>query len=198
MIDDPVSSLDDHRCLTTIQEIRRLAARAGQVIVLSHNKPFLCRVWEGSDAKARAALHVTRDGTGSSIGPWDVDQDCVTEHDRRHAMLREYLESGTPSSGEVAKAIRPVVEAFLRVSSPGTFGPGTLLGPFLNLSRQRLGTPQEILSRSAIDELADLVEYANKFHHDTNEAWQTERINDGELQGFVRRALNFTRPPVEA
>jgi wobble nucleotide-excising tRNase len=46
VIDDPVSSLDDHRTLTTVQEIRRLAQRAAQVIVLSHSKSFLCRIWE--------------------------------------------------------------------------------------------------------------------------------------------------------
>ena len=31
VIDDPISSLDDHRSLTTVQEVRRLAGRAGQV-----------------------------------------------------------------------------------------------------------------------------------------------------------------------
>ncbi len=40
-------------------------------------------------------------------------------------------------------------------------------------------------------ELHDLVEYGNRFHHDTNPAYQTEVINDGELQGFVGRALAF-------
>jgi len=38
LIDDPISNLDEHRALTTVQEIRRLAERAAQVIVLSHNK----------------------------------------------------------------------------------------------------------------------------------------------------------------
>ena len=193
-IDDPISSLDDHRSLTTVQEIRRLAERAGQVIVLSHNKPFLCRIWEGSDQTIRAALQVARDPAGSTIRSWNVDQDCVTEHDRRHAMLREYLATGTPNNREVAKAIRPVLEAFLRVACPEHFRPGTLLGPFRNLCSQRVGTPQEILDAQATQELRDLVEYANRFHHDTNPAWETEAINDGEPAGFVRRALNFAKP----
>ena len=46
VIDDPISSLDEHRALTTVQEMRRLAERVGQVIVLSHSKAFLCRIWE--------------------------------------------------------------------------------------------------------------------------------------------------------
>jgi wobble nucleotide-excising tRNase len=194
VIDDPISSLDDHRSLTTVQEIRRLAERAGQVIVLSHNKPFLCRIWEGSDPTIRVALQVARDPAGSTIRSWNVDQDCVTEHDRRHAMLREYLASGTPNNREVAKAIRPFLEGFLRAACPEYFRPGTLLGPFLNLCGQRVGTPQQILDAQATQELDDLVEYANRFHHDTNAAWETEAINDGELAGFVRRALDFVKP----
>lgn len=190
----PISSLDDHRSLTTVQEIRRLVGRAGQVIVLSHNKPLLCRLWEGSDHTIRAALQVTRDGTGSSMISWKVDQDCITEHDRRHALLREYMSNSTPNNREVARAIRPLLEAFLRVACPEHFPPGALLGQFRNLCSQRIGTPQQILNAQTTQELSDLTEYANDFHHDTNTAWETEVINDGQLAGFVRRALVFVRP----
>ncbi|MDX6518756.1 MAG: hypothetical protein QOF50_1602, partial [Gaiellaceae bacterium] len=50
-----------------------------------------------------------------------------------------------------------------------------------------------ILSRADTDELANLVEYGNRFHHDTNPAWETEVVNDGELQGFVTRTLTFVK-----
>jgi len=193
VIDDPISSLDEHRALTTVQEIRRLAERAGQVIVLSHNKPFLCRLWEGADRTVRASLEVVRDGAGSTLRVWDVAQDSITEHDRRHARLREFLASSAGDMREVARSIRPHLEAFLRVACPEPFVPGTLLGPFRNLCRQRQGTPQQILDQQAIQELDEIVEYANRFHHDTNPAWETEAINDGELRGFVERTLTFCR-----
>jgi wobble nucleotide-excising tRNase len=194
VIDDPMSSLDDHRSLTTVQEVRQLSARAGQVIVLSHDKRFLCRVWEGSDRTARVALEIARDGTGSTLRPWDVDQDSVTEHDRRHARLRGYVTSGDGDRREVARAIRPHLEAFLRVARPEHFPPGTLLGPFLNLCGQRVGQAGEILDAPVTQELGELIEYANRFHHETNAAWETEVINDGELTAFVERTLRFCRP----
>ena len=194
VIDDPISSLDEHRSLTTVQEIRRLALQASQVMVLSHSKSFLCRIWDGADRTMRAALQVTRDAAGSTIVEWDVDDDSVTEHDRRHAMLREYLTTGTPNTREIARSIRPLLEAFLRVACPEHFPPGTLLGRFRDLCGQRVGTPQEILSAQHTQELRDLTEYANRFHHDPNPAWETETINDGELRGFVSRALRFAKP----
>ena len=193
VIDDPISSLDEHRALTTVQEIRRLAERVAQVIVLSHNKPFLCRIWEGTSVTLRAAIEIARDGVGSIIRTWDVNQDSITEHDRRHSLLRTYLSNSMPNNRDVARAIRPVLEAFLRVAYPEHFPPGTLLGYFLDKCRQRISTPQKIVSAQDMQELGDLIEYSNKFHHDTNAAWETEAINDGELTGFVRRALNFAR-----
>jgi hypothetical protein len=43
-------------------------------------------------------VEVCRDADGSSLRPWDVSQDCITEHDRRHAMLREYLVTAAPDA----------------------------------------------------------------------------------------------------
>jgi wobble nucleotide-excising tRNase len=193
VIDDPVSSLDDHRSLTTVQEIQRLARQAAQVIVLSHTKPFLCRIWEGADAASRVALHITRDGNGSTIETWNVDQDSLTQHDRRHDALRTYLANGGQNEREIAHSIRPLVEAFLRVAYPEHFPPGTLLGQFRNLCQQRVNTAQEILNAQDIQELRDIVEYANRFHHDTNPAWGNELINAMELAGFANRAVIFAR-----
>lgn len=193
VIDDPISSLDEHRALTTVQEIRRLAERAVQVIVLSHNKPFQCRLWEGADPQGRAALEIVRDGTGSSLRIWNVALDAVTEHDRRHSQLHAFVANGTGDHRAVATSLRPHVEAFLRVACPNEFRPGTLLGPFRHHCRQRVGTADSVLSAADIQELDEIVEYANRFHHDTNPAWETEHINDLELRGFTERTLRFCR-----
>jgi hypothetical protein len=151
-------------------------------------------LWEGADAGRRAALEVCRDGAGSSLRVWDVNQDLITEHDRRHATLRQYLVTAGPNNREVARAIRPVLEVFVRVAYPEHFPPGSLLGPFRGLCQQRLGTSEQILNAADIAELADVLEYANQFHHDTNLAtFETVGINDAELKGFVSRALTFTR-----
>jgi hypothetical protein len=83
-----------------------------------------------------------------------------------------------------------VLEAFLRVACPEHFKPATMLSACLILCEQRLGTLQQILDQDGIRELR-LTEYANRFHHDTNPAWETEAIDDAELLGFVRRTLLF-------
>ncbi len=194
VIDDPMTSLDEHRSLTTIQEMRRLIDRVSQVIVLSHSKAFLCALWQVPDTILRTAIKMARDGTGSTLMAWDVNQDCVTENDRRHAIVTAYIQGGlVADKRSVAVALRPILEAFMRVAYPTAFLPGTLLGPFIGICNQRKGTPSEILSEGDIDELKNLLEYANKFHHDTNPAWETEEINDQALQHFCERTLKFAR-----
>jgi hypothetical protein len=49
----------------------------------------------------------------------------------------------------------------------------------------------EILDQTDIDELRNLTEYANLFHHDANPSYQTQHINDAALLNFVQRTLDF-------
>lgn len=194
VIDDPMTSLDEHRSLTTVQEMRRMQARVSQVIVLSHSKPFLCQLWEGADTAARQAMLIRRDGVGSTLAVWDVNQDCITEHDRRHALVQAYLQAADPATERrVAAALRHILEAFMRVAYPAAFPPGMLLGPFLGICQQRVGQQNQILRQADIDELRALLAYANRFHHDTNAAYETEAINDQELTHFSERVLAFAR-----
>ena len=195
VIDDPISSLDDHRSLTTVQAIRSLSELAGQTIVLSHNKRFLCDVWSGADHKECLSLEIAQNGTKSTIRAWDVSKDAVTEHDQRHILLQGYAFNQFGNKKEVAAAIRLHLEGFLRVACPGNFPPGKLLGPFLGDCRNKVGSPDEVLNIDTIQKLGHIVEYGNRFHHDTNPAWQTEEINGTELLGFVQRTLSFVRPP---
>lgn len=192
VIDDPMTSLDEHRTLRTREEIMALAARVGQVIVLSHSKPFLCNLWERSDRNVSTALRINRAAVGSEITGWDVRNDSISEHDKRHELVRGYLRAADPDQErQVAAALRPILEAFMRVAYPEYFPPGTLLGPFLGRCNQRVDRHTEILSAGDIAELRALLDYANLFHHDTNPAWQTAAINDAELTDFAERTLLF-------
>jgi wobble nucleotide-excising tRNase len=193
VIDDPMTSLDEHRSLTTVEEVRGLLRRVRQVVVLSHSKPFLCAMWEGADRQTRSALRINRDVSGSTLVAWDVHQDCITEHDRRHALVSDYIRAANAANDRlVAQALRHILESYMRVAYPTLFPPGSLLGPFVNTCRQRLGQTNEVLNENDVAELDRLLNYANRFHHDSNPAWQTAAINDQELVGFAERTLRFT------
>ena len=192
IIDDPMTSLDDHRSLTTRQEIKALLNEVDQVIVLSHSKAFLCGLWNSADKTLVSAMKISRSGLTSTLSEWNVDQDSITEHDRNYLMVTNFIENGHGADERsVAVALRPILESYVRITCPSIFPPGSLLGQFLGICQQRENTLNQILSPDARTELRALLDYANFFHHDTNPAWQTANINEQELLDHARRTLHF-------
>ena len=63
--------------------------------------------------------------------------------------------------------------ANLRVAYPEDFPSSTLIGPFLNRCRQRLGQRNQLLDQGSVNKLRALKDYGNNFDHDANPAWQT-------------------------
>lgn len=190
-LDDVVTSLDEHRKLVTAEEIGRLLQKVSQVVVLSHNKSFLCEIWNTLHSPDVSTLQITRAQNGSSITFWDPTTDSVTQQDRSIATLIEYRDNNQGDLRQVAETIRYALEGYIRAKFPNHFPPGSLLGTFVNLSVHRIDQATAILNRDRTEELAQLIDYANRFHHDTNHNWRNELPTDGELLGFVRRTLSF-------
>lgn len=196
VIDDPMTSLDEHRTLHTLQEMDRLVRDVAAMIVLSHSKPFLLGVWDKCQQVQKTAVEVRRAGTGSTLATWDVTANMVTEHDRRYADALAYLDNADPAmERRVAESLRPMLEAFCRVAYPNLFPPGHLLGRFHDQCARSLATPNPIMDAASAQELRALLDYANRYHHETNNAYATELINDAELSDYTGRTLRFIRRP---
>ena len=201
VIDDPMTSLDEHRANRTVQEIRSLTTKVNQVILLSHSKSFLCQIWEEADRvikdTPKISLHISRAQESSVIEPWNIHDDCITQNDKRHTMIAEYIEAQIlDKQRDVAIALRPTLEAFMRVAYPERFPPGAFLGVFITQCRQGISNNTLILDENDISELDSLINYANKFHHDSNPNHRTEIINDIELVACCKKVLSFTRRPI--
>ena len=193
VIDDPISSFDEHRTVTTVHAIRNLVSRTDQLIVLSHRKPFLCQIWEHANDKSRVALEIARDHDGSSLREWNVNEDSRTEHDLRNEQFERYIDSGCGDRRQLAKSIRPHLESFFRVAYPTYYLPGTLIGQFIGRCREMASHGKPILDAEKLASLAALAEYAKTFHHDANPRWEYVETNDQELLGFVKATLELTR-----
>ena len=196
VIDDPMSSLDDHRSLATVQKVRALSRQAKQTIVLSHNKRFLCGILNGVNRHEECTtLEIAPNGDESTIRTWNASQVSITEHDQRYFLLSACAADQSGVDREVAESIRFYLEGYFRVACPGPFPPGKLLGRFAYECRQRIGRSDEVLDEKTVEELESILEYANRFHHPANPAMQGEHIPPTELLGYVRRTLALARPP---
>ena len=192
VIDDPVSSLDDARALATVQEVRRLSRRAEQVIVLSHTKSFLCRMLNHAQRDSVTCLSLARRGEDSSIlEVWEATEDEFTMYYQRHKLLRDFRDGRAPDIRQVAQALRPVMEGYLRVAFPEHCPPGTMLGRFREKIQTQIDAGNQVMTTDRLLALDDIREYANKFHHEPNGALETEEISDMELLNFVNRVMDF-------
>lgn len=199
VIDDPLSSLDDHRSTVTSQEIQALVPRTAQTIVLSHSKRLLCSVWSRTRQGDGVPLEIRVQGGSTALVSWNIHEDAVTEYDRRHDRLRRFVREGgsREEARRVASDLRPILEGYLRVVCTEIFHPGDVLSHFMNRARQVLadgGDP--VYTQDQLDQLQGLIDSANRFHHETNPAWDRvlDELNEQELRGFGTRVIQFTTP----
>lgn len=190
-----MTSLDEHRSLATIRQIHTVVGEVAQVLVLSHSKHFLCELWEGAADSLRSACRLTHFGNGSTFARWDVNADLITEHDRRYELVDNFIRNGASvPEREAAVALRYILEQYLRVAYPHLCKPGTLIGAFVGAARGALSRGDPSLSADDLNELEELKDYANLFHHDTNPTnHRSIVINTAQLRSYCRRTLEFIR-----
>ncbi len=115
-----------------------------------------------------------------------MDADLITEYDRRHEKLRTYLQTAaTGNLRDIAVDIRPTLEYFCRVAYPADYPPGGLLGNFRDRCQTRLDQANPIMSAADVQELRDLTDYGNLFHHDSNpQGYLTVVVTDAAVAGL--------------
>ena len=193
VFDDPFTSQDLSRRTWTQQRICRIAKRAKQVIVLSHEPNFLSLIYDAMPSASVKTLQFCRIGQeDTTITPWDITDVTRGDYFKNHGVLTEFANEGEGNvdSRHIARTIRPVLEAYFRFKFPGEFGAKEWLGDFIAKVRSApidsfLSPPQALL-----EDLEDINDYSKKYHHETNPSADSEPINDGELRSFVRRTLD--------
>lgn len=197
VIDDPISSFDENRSMATVQEIRKLATRAGQIIILSHKMTFLQKICRGLDQNNIQSFTITHSASGSDIHDWEIDQPFNIEQMRRQILLETYVRDQTGNHRDVIEAIRSYMEAVLEISCAGHYNANKPVGTFLSECRDKYGTVNEILDEATVVELQDIYEYSNPSKHGSHIDPEIGNINSKELLNYAKRLLNVTRLSID-
>lgn len=197
VLDDPFNSQDSSRRTCTQQRICRLAQNARQVIVLSHEASFLRQTYDAvQDSSAVKTLQLARAGPDETlVTEWDIVEATRTSYHKDYYVLHRYLNLSQGEPRHVARAIRPLLEGYLRTLFPTAFLDSEWLGDFIAKIRQAGDTESLSNMKPAMEELEDLNDYSKRYHHNTNPGADTETIEDGELKTYVGRALDFVSVP---
>jgi wobble nucleotide-excising tRNase len=191
VFDDPFTSQDRSRRTCTQQELCRLAAKAKQVIVLSHDAPFLKLIWDDLAAGDVKTLQLARLGPGSTVTEWDIENHVKDDYFKNHAELRKYRDYGEGDPRHVAKTIRILLEGYLRFKLPGSFDDKDWLGDYVRAIGEAQADDPIAAAQGILQDLEDLKNYAKRYHHAQNPNADSEPLDEGELENFVRRTLNL-------
>lgn len=192
VFDDPFSSQDASRRTCTQQLICKLSERAKQVIVLSHSPGFLKLIWDHVPNATVKTLQLFRLGPqATTITEWDIEDQTRGDYFQNHGVLTAYLNDGAGDRRRVAQAIRPVLEKYLRFKLPRQFADNDWLGDMMKKIREtQPGTPLHA-AQAIVGEVTDINDFSKKYHHEQNPGGSdTEPIDDGELQAYVKRTLD--------
>lgn len=191
ILDDPFSSLDESRRACTKQLICRLAKKAKQTIILSHNPYFLKTIWDNSDENK--SLKIFKSGQNSIIKEWDIGRDTMMEYHKKHLVLTDYCDFGKGNKLEVAGTIRLLLEEYLRFKYPQQFLDNEWLGDFIKKIREARCDSPLVPIKSRVGELDDINEYSKQYHHATNPSYKTTHVNETELGSYSKRALQLVK-----
>jgi wobble nucleotide-excising tRNase len=190
VFDDPFNSQDSFRRRQTVHEIIKVAAKAAQVIVLSHDPTFLKQVWDKSPPNDRVSLAITDHRTsGSKIASVDLDEICRgrTATDTDH--LQAYMTTGAGQSLDIIRKMRVVLETYCRTTYPSSFLPADWLGDIVRKIRE--GGAAHPAS-SLYEDLDQINDYTSQYHHGEDVADTTpDQIDPNELSGYVGRTLRI-------
>ena len=192
VFDDPFNSQDAFRKDHTVRKICDTGEMCAQVIVLSHDVGFLKRIWDRlrGDAAERKCLELKRIGLqNTSIVEWGIEAAVQSAYKADHCALTDYYHDGTGELREIVQKIRPVLETYTKILGRGIIAEVDTLGVIVGKIRTA-GRDHPLYP--ICDELDDLNIYTRRYHHGENPQAATEPIVDGELHGFVGRALEMT------
>lgn len=198
VLDDPVSSLDRNRRYNSIQLICDIAARCGQLLVLSHDAYFVRDLRDALASGKPAPLPFPiwtlkrAQQNYSLFQQCDIDDVCASPYYRHHRLVSDYVDGlSTVDAREVAKALRPLLEGYYHRRFPGCIPKRQMFGQIIALAVDPATTGPVKHLRPLEAELREVNGYAGRFHHDTNEHAESVQVMDAELLHYAERTLKL-------
>ena len=190
VFDDPISSFDTGRRMTTISILSKYASKAQQFFLLSHDIHFIKDFVDRNEACNNLKI-VWRDGSSVFV-KHNVKEETMTGVSKDICTLQNYLKMGALNDSErrdVIRCLRPVLEGVFRLKYFSLVNDTEWLGDFLRRIRESPQSTPLYRLNEIYDELSDINDYCKQYHH-SNPKYMEMPIFDEELRQFVQRTLD--------
>jgi wobble nucleotide-excising tRNase len=191
VFDDPFASQDAFRRRQTVHEIAKIARRAAQVIVLSHDATFLKQVWDKAPPAERVALTIVdHRAQGAKLVLVDLERACLGRTATDIDDLQAYIATGAGNLLDLVRKMRVVLETHCWTDYPAAFDAGNdWLGEIARKIREEGDQHQAYDLYDSLDQIND---YTSQYYHGEDVANATpDQIDPRELTGYVKRTLRL-------
>ena len=208
VLDDPMSSLDKHRRDATIRQIAQLVSNDYQTFVLSHDPFFLSEMYKYFIPEKNTKcfeidlsyqdlepLNANSARYGSSqINPIDSYESYVM-----HSYLKEYnklydfVNTGKETEKvEIARSIRPILEAYLRFLYPKEFGKGLWLGDMIKRIREETDETSLFYDKhNKFNTIEKINDFSKNYHHAEDFNTKIQDLDMDTVQAYAKETLCF-------
>ncbi|WLI84402.1 AAA family ATPase [Vibrio parahaemolyticus] len=208
VLDDPMSSLDNYRKDATIVEIEKLINNGYQTIVFSHDPFFLSEIkkysilsqhtkcfeidvsYKKSDPlKADSSQYISSQMVERS----DYDAHVLHSYHKEYNKLYDFVaDAKDESKVEVARSIRPILEAHLRFLYPREFNEGVWLGNMITKIRDETDPSSHFFdTHNQISQITKINEFSKAFHHADGFDTKIQSLDLQTVQSYAQETLQF-------
>ncbi len=191
IVDDPFTSFDSHRKMTTITQLTKLASKVEQFFLLTHDLHF-ANDFVNACTNETLNLKLSTIHHGSVFMLHNIKLEMLTGFNKDIMTLRNYLDGNIIDEPlylrEVVRCIRPTIEGIFKIKYYNYITETQWLGDFISLVRSSTENSPFYRLRPLLDELEEINDYSKIYHH-SNPNYLEVGISPLELKNYVRRTL---------
>ncbi|MEQ9914843.1 AAA family ATPase [Pectobacterium polaris] len=208
IFDDPMSSLDSHRRNKTIVELSDILDKGTQVFIFSHDASFLTDMskYSGNSCFSQCfELSVNI----KDLNEYDINSSKVFKskiihrndfnayvkhsYELEYKTLHDFVKSPTEDTKvAIARLIRPILEAYMRMHLPSHFTENYWLGEMISRIRSETDPNSPLYdSSNCLAKIEQINDYSKAYHHAEGFDTKIRELNVQELHGIAKNTLLF-------
>ncbi|MEZ8535032.1 AAA family ATPase [Vibrio cyclitrophicus] len=208
VLDDPMSSLDSYRRDATIIEIGKLIGNNYQSFVFSHDPFFLSDLYKHSIlSKSTNCFEI--EASYKDVDPLDVnsaqyissrlvdrenyDSQVIHSYHKEYNKLFDFVADGSEEQKvEIARSIRPILEAYLRFLYPKQFIKGFWLGDMITMIRQETNESSPYFDKhNRFSSIERINEFSKDYHHAEGFDTKIQDLDYQTVKSYAKETLCF-------
>jgi wobble nucleotide-excising tRNase len=208
ILDDPMSSLDRYRKDATIIQIAKLLQNKYQTFVFSHDPFFLSDIYKHSILSKNTNcfeievsykdLDPLKPDSAKYISSKMIDRDnydsyVLHSYHKEYNKLYDFVSNGREADKvEIARSIRPILEAYLRFLYPKEFIKGMWLGDMITKIRQETDRSSIFYDKHGkFSSIERINEFSKTYHHAESFDTKIQDLDFSTVQYYAKDTLQF-------